>query len=104
MVIPIVLAMPILALVGPAFAADNSQIQSAPYYVCSEGKNAFVASFGPDQKMVTIDTSAHGHYALKRTPVSSGKMFSAGGVTFWTDGTDVRLTGMPKPYTGCHKS
>jgi hypothetical protein len=54
--------------------------------------------------VVTIDTSAHGHYALRSTPVSQGRMYSAHGVSFWTDGASARLVGTPKAYSDCHKS
>ncbi len=87
-----------------AHAGASTAPSAAPYFVCSSGKNAFVANFGPDQKVVTIDTSAHGHYALRSTPVSQGRMYSAHGVSFWTDGASARLVGTPKAYSDCHKS
>lgn len=55
------------------------------------------------QDAATLTTNASVTYKLKRTPVSTGKMFVGDGAKFWTDGKSTVLTGPHQPYDNCRE-
>lgn len=99
----VVVLRPTLALAAPSSQPPMNAFNSA-YYVCDSGGQFAVSYDSGKPKSARLTTSNNSKtYDLKRRPVQSGAEFAGAGVTFWTDGKDVRVSGTAIPLANCKR-